>query len=139
MLPNFLGAINTVTIGLMHASNLGFESLVVALSRTREQRFYCVVNTGGCLQCSADRLDSPSMFYVHRCNELMAGLTVELGRKENRSVFQYGVGATQTLDLTSELLKPSPLVRNDSGMRAGINLSFSNSGSECFRSYTKQL
>jgi len=61
LLPDFLGAVNTVAIGLVHAHNLRFESLVVALSRTRGAREYGVVSTGGELQRWPDRLDSPSM------------------------------------------------------------------------------
>ena len=50
-----------------------------------------------------------------RCSELPPGLTVELGRKENRRVLQDGVGSSKVLVLAFELLEPSSLVRSDPG------------------------
>ena len=61
LLPDFLGAVDTIAIGLVHASNLGFESLIPDLPRTRGPRLGGVIGTGGELQYSADRFDSPSM------------------------------------------------------------------------------
>ena len=61
LLPDFLGAVNTIEVAPVHPHNLGFKSLVAALSRTQCPRLRGVVSAGGELQYWPDRLDSPSM------------------------------------------------------------------------------
>ena len=61
LLPDLLGAVDAVAVGLVHPKDLGFQRLVALRARTGWTRERVVVSAGGELQGSADRLDPPSM------------------------------------------------------------------------------
>lgn len=70
--------------------------------------------------CRSARLPIDSS--ASRYSELLPGLTVELGRKENRRVLQNSVSPTQVLVLMFEFLEPSSLIGGDSEASTGIDL-----------------
>ena len=76
---------------------------------------------------------------VNRCSELPLRLTVELGREENRSVLQDGVGATKILILTFELLHSSSFVSGETRSLAVVDLGPSNPGPERLRRHAEQF
>ena len=59
LLPDLLGAVDAVAVGLVHARNLGLQGGISDLARTRRPDPRGVIRAGGELQDSADRLDSP--------------------------------------------------------------------------------
>ena len=61
LLPDLLGAVDTVEAGVVDALDLGLEDLVTLSSSGLGTDADRVVGGGGELQRSADRLDSPSL------------------------------------------------------------------------------